>query len=272
MDLLNRFVNYKFKNIPIALRKYFFILIVCFSLRGIHAQHISFCKAYTESGEPIDLIYSREVPLAQSICILFDPGRKNISDNPVFLFIDRVSGNGKQNQFNKVFPAQPGRKWIAQSFKFIKDGKFDIYFTDSERNRLAGSTITVLSSSGIPEQPVQSINKYKDTDIIICERIFDGQPVNIKKNISIKLDNGMAYFFIKNNFPLNASRILARIFKKSKYAFDYDEFVAYKKYQIDPEWMDAFFKFKFEKTGEYKINVYDEKDLLIKTAYITVVN
>ncbi len=254
------------------MKKFFFIFIIGFCLSKIPAQHITFCKAYTETGEPIDVIYSREMPLNQSVCILFNAGKKDISDSPVFLFIDRITDYGKQNQFNKVFPAQPVRSWIAQSFKFIREGKYEIYFTDFERNRLAGASISI-SPAIIEKQPAQQLsNKYKDADIIICEKISAGQPVNIKKNISIKNDNGQVYFFVKSSSPLDIEKIFARFLRKSKYSTDYDEFVAYKKYQINPDWADTFFKFKFDKTGEYKINIYDEKDLLIKTAYITVVN
>lgn len=254
------------------MKKIFFILLIGFCFGKIQAQHITLCKAYTETGEPIDLIYSRELPLNQSVCILFNAGKKDISDSPVFLFIDRITDYGKQNQFNKVFQAQPGRSWIAQSFKFIREGKFEIYFTDSERNRLASSSITIAAAV-TEKQPAQQLsNKYKDADIIICEKINAGQPVNIKKNISIKNDNGQAYFFVKSSFPLDIEKIFARFLRKSKYANDYDEFVALKKYQINPDWADTFFKYKFDKAGDYKINIYDEKDLLIKTAYITVVN
>jgi hypothetical protein len=256
------------------LKNILFIFCILFCFGTSEAQHITLCKAYTETGDPIDLIYSKELMFNQSACILLNAGNKKISGNKVFLFIDRITDSGKQNQFNKIFQVGADNNWIAQTYKFIKDGRFEIYFLDANQNRLASSTITVAPLKESKLSTVLSKTSaagYPDAEIVFCERIQEGLPMNIRHSISFQKSNPV-YIYVKNDKPLDSEKISMRVFRKTKYALDYDEFVAVKKYQINFDWADAYFKYKFDKPGEYKIILYDEREILIKTAYISVTN
>lgn len=239
---------------------------------AVIAQHITICKAYTQAGEPIDIIYSKNISLNQTICLLFNTGNKKISGSNVFLFIDRTADGSKQNQFNKVYKIEKDKNWLACNFKFAKEGKFDIYFTDANKNRLAATTIMVGNNKETPSGQSVITNRYTNVEAVFCENVLSGLPINPKRNVSMKSEGGLVCLYLKNNNPFNTERIHVTIMRKSNRSIDYDEFVASKKYQLNPIWEDVFFKYTFTKTGEYKFSVADANDLLIKTAYITVIN
>ena len=236
------------------------------------AQHITICKAYTQAGEPIDIFYSKNISLNQTICFLLNTGNKKISGGTVFLFIDRTAEGSKQNQFNKAYRIEKDKNWLACNFKFAKDGKFEIYFTDANQNRIAATTIIVGNYKETLKEESITVNNNANVEAVFCENVLSGIPINPKQNVSLKSDGGLVCLYLKSNSPLNTERIHVTIMRKSNHSIDYDEFVASKKYQLNSDWEDVFFKYTFTKTGEYKFSVADEKELLIKTAYITVIN
>lgn len=248
------------------------ILIVFLLSPLVIAQHITICKAYTQAGEPIDIIYSKNISLNQTTCFLLNTGNKKISGSTVFLFIDRTAEGVKQNQFNKVYKIEKDKNWLACNFKFAKNGKFEIYFTDANQNRIAATTIIVGNYKETSSYQSISTNNYINVEAVFCENVLSGIPINPKRNVSLKSDGGLVCLFLKSNIPLNTERIHVTILRKSNYSIDYDEFAASKKYKLNSDWKDVFFKYTFTKTGEYKFSVADEKELLIKTAYITVIN
>jgi hypothetical protein len=248
------------------------VILILLYFSHTQAQHITFCKAYTENGDPIDLIYTKEFSFNLSVCILLNAGNKKISESSVFLFVDRITESGRQNQFNKVIRVDKDKNWIAQNYKFIKDGKFEIYFLDANKNRLALTSVIVAPIKEQKSLTQIPTNFYPTAEIILCEKIQDGLPVNIKHMVSLQRDKNAIYIYLKNNTPFDMEKFSMRLFRKTKYALGYDEFVTSKKYRINMDWADAYFQYKFDKPGEYKLDIYDEKDLLIKTAYISVVN
>ncbi len=252
--------------------KFIITFFILFLFGQAEAQHITICKAYTQAGEPIDIIYSKNISLNQTICFLLNTGNKKISGSTVFLFIDRTAEGSKQNQFNKVYRIEKDKNWLACNFKFTKDGKFEIYFTDANQIRIAATTIIVGNYKETPSDQLISTNSYVNVEAVFCENVLSGIPVNPKQNVSLKSDGGLVCLYLKSNSPLNTERIHVTIMRKSNYSIDYDEFVASKKYQLNSNWEDVFFKYTFTKTGEYKFSIADENELLIKTAYITVIN
>lgn len=248
------------------------IFILFLFVTALYAQHITICKAYTQTGEPIDIIYSKNISLNQTICFLLNTGNKKISGSSVFLSIDITTGGSKQNQFNKVYKLEKDRNWLAANFKFAKEGKYEIYFTDANKNRLTTINIIVGNYKETPNDQSISTNNYGNIEAVFCDNVLSGIPINPKRSVSLKSDKGLVCLYLKSSSPLNTDRIHVTIMRKSNYSIDYDEFVASKKYQLDPDWEDVFFKYTFTKVGEYRFSVADEKELLIKTAYITVIN
>ena len=257
------------------LSKFKFSILILFLLTHVViAQQIIICKAYTQNGVPIDVIYSKNISLDQSICILLNAGNKKISGSSVLLHIDQTSGEFRQSQFDKVYRIENGQNWFAANFKFTKEGKFEIYFNDANQKRLASTTIIVgnyKEPGPLPEEPI-NVNSDSGVEVIFCEQVLSGVPINPKQYVSLKSDGGSVYIYLKNSKPFLTGLLHVVIARKSRYNIDNEEFVASKKYKLDPGWADVFFKYKFLKEGDHKISIYNEREKLIKTAYITVTN
>lgn len=236
------------------------------------AQHITVCKAYTEFGTPIDIIYSQNIAVNQTVCILLNAGNKNISEKTITIFIDLNSNGVKQNQFSRSYQIEKGKNWFASNFKFGKEGVYDIYFTDEKKTRLGFIALIVGSPQQTKNELPVASTKYLNSEILFCSNVQSNTPVNIFQNVSLKLSGGSIYIFIRNNEPFFTETIRAVITRRNDPASEYNESISSKKYQIERDWTNAYFKNKFDKTGDYKISVFDENELLIKTAYITVTN
>jgi hypothetical protein len=251
------------------IKTFFIIIFLCSAV--ILAQRITLCKAYTNHGEPIDLVYSSSLSLNQSACILFSGENRKLIGKTITLFIDKISGNERENQINKIFKPVKDN-WIALFYKFTKEGKFEIYFTDEYKNRISALTINV----GTPKAPKlvePAFNpKYFTVDITLSDKIQSGKPVNTIRSISLGTEGGTIFICLNNNQPIGTNKILINTWRKKKYTTDYDEFIDSKKYELDGEWNDTYLRYRFTQPGDYKIYLYDEKELLIKTAYISVTN
>jgi hypothetical protein len=123
------------------LKKYFFLLIILFTV-DISAQRITLCRAYTNKGEPIDLIYSSRLTPDRSVCILFSGENKKLEGRTVLLFIDKIGGGIRKNRFSGRLTPAAGN-WAVQVFKFPENGKYEIYFTDENRKRYSALTTVV---------------------------------------------------------------------------------------------------------------------------------
>ncbi len=234
------------------------------------SQQVFISKGYTSSGEPIDIAYNSKVELDQSMCLILNNGKTNFSQNFIFLFIDIVTKSGRNNQLSKMIRPEKNSDWLLEKFKFAKEGNYEIYFTDFNRKKIAGASVSVTKKE---KKKVEVLPEIKPgLRIIFSRRIQNNNPFNVIDKVSMGRDGGEVYINIINNKPFNTDRLLLDIKRKSKTINDYDEFVDSKKFQINPEWNNTFLKYKFEKTGQYKINLLDEKELLIKTAYISVEN
>jgi hypothetical protein len=252
------------------LKKIFFVTVFLYAA-VIPAQRITICKAYTNHGEPIDLIYSSNLSLNQSVCILFSGENKKIFGKTLYLFIDRITGNERENQLNKILKPEK-ENWVAQFYKFTKEGKFEIYFADENKNRISASTVFIGSETETKKTEPLIPQKYNSVEVSLCEGIQFGKPFKIKSSVSISKDDGTIYVCLNSDQPLGTEKILLNIWRKAKYGSDYDEFTDSKKYQLDRAWNDTYFKYSFMRPGDYRIYLYDEKELLIKTAYISVTN
>ncbi len=118
---------------------------------------------------------------------------------------------------------------------------------------------------------MQSDNYYDGIGLIFCEKILvGGTPLGIIKSGSLSKHSGSIYIKLKQYSPLNTEAIHVDLWKIGNNSFDYDQYVESKKYKIDRTWYDTFFKYKFTRSGKYKIVIYNDSDAIIKTGYITI--
>lgn len=236
------------------------------------SQQIFFCRGYTESGEPIDPFISNKIPVNHSFTILLNCGKENFENNIIFITIEKIGTRFEQTDLSKMLRPDKNKNWITFIHKISEDGNYVVTFSEFNRKKIASSNF-VIEKPIVSRAPAQTTNYLMpNLKIIFCERIINGNPNGILEKISMLKNDGEVYIYIINNMPLKSSKLLVNIWKKKTSNSDYEEFVDTKKYQINYEWYDTFFKYRFEKKGEYKINFFNEKELLLKTTYISVEN
>lgn len=250
-------------------KAFLFIYLVTASFSG--AQELYFCESYTDNGEPIGHDFNWEInPWGTYIYILFK-APKIIEDPVLYLFIDKEE-EGRYEPFDsKAIPVEQPVKWIAYNYKFSQPGRYEIYFMNSEQKMIKKGVVklTYKSESNEDRQPVTS--KYYDKcEMIFCERVIAEKPLNNKISSSLRDNGGLIYVFLRMDKPLNTSFIKAEIWKKGGNAFEYDEFIAEKKFKTETNWTYSYFKYTFSDPGEYKIIVLNDTNVEMKTNFFTV--
>jgi hypothetical protein len=164
------------------------------------------------------------------------------------------------------------KNWIAFNYKISEEGIYKISFRDFNKKELASSSLKIEKPGTKKVESPQPGYLLPEIRIVFCERIVNGNPSGILEKISLLKSNGEVYIYLINNMPLKTNKLLVNIWRKKTSNSGYEEFVDTKKFAINYEWYDTYFRYRFEKKGEYKINFFNEKELLLKTAYISVDN
>lgn len=250
---------------------FFFIYLLFFTTNSF-SQQIFFCRGYTESGEPIDLFVGNKIPVNQSFVILYRTSSNEIESNIIFISIKKSEARYDHNNFDKMLRPDKNKNWIAVNHKISEEGNYTISFSDFNKKKLASSTLRIESSQSKKVDNPKPGYFTPDLRIVFCERVVNGVPAGVLEKISLLRTNGEVYIYLINNVPLKSNKLLVNNWRKKTPDSPYDEFIDTKKFAINYEWYDTFFRYHFEKKGEYKINFFNEKELLLKTAYITVDN
>lgn len=253
--------------------KIILIFIITFiSSNNLFPQELFFCRGYTETGNPIDSYISNKIPVNQSFVILLRAERNEFENNIMILSIEKKEARFNQIIISQILRPDKNKNWLVFNYKIMEEGNYVVTFTDFNRKKIVSSNLTI-EKPPISRSADQSTNYFMpNLRIVLCERIINGSPSGILQKISMLKNNGEAYIYLINNMPLKISKLLINIWRKKTPYSDYEEFVDSKKYQVNSEWYDTFFKYCFNGTGEYKINFFNEKEMLLKTTYITVEN
>ncbi len=249
-----------------------FIILVSM-LTIVKGQTVYVAQSITEQNEPINAHNYWEIePWGKSLFIILDNENQNLDGNIVYLFIDKYI-DGKYQPFDsKSINIQENSRRIKYDYKFSGTGKYKLYFINISQENIA-STIVTISEKVRKQNTTKRSNYYDSVELIFCEKVLvGGTPIGITKRASLRENGGQIYIKLTNFSPLKSEVILVDFWRKEYRSFEYDEYLESKKFRIDPEWSDTYFKYKFPKAGEYKIVIYNQEEVLIKTGYINVLN
>ena len=250
----------------------FLILTLVLSAGITAAQQVYFVDSYTEDGEPIGAKNVWTVkPWGSFIYILLDTENNVLPGNVIYLFIDKKNGDAYEAFDSKAINIDQKPKWVVYNYKFTQVGEYDVYFITNEQKRFAGEKVTITYEESYSRPKVTTNSVYYDNcSIVFCKKILvGGEPLGEVSSISLS-QLSTIYIQINNRRSLNTGKILVDIWRKKNRLFEYDEFVESKKYRINPDWNDAYFKYTFTTPGEYKFSIYNENEITIKTGYFTV--
>ncbi len=249
-----------------------FLLIILVSVNIAQTVYVS--DTVTESNEPINAKNYWEIdPWGKTLHVILDTENETIDGNVVYLFIDKFA-EGKYMTFDsKSVNIKQKTKRIKYDYNFSEVGKYKIYYVNISQQKLASVVITITEKSNRQNKVVKRSNYYDNIKLLFCEKVLvGGTPIGITKRASLSENNGEIYIKLTNFSPLQSEIILVDFWRKEHRSFEYDEYVESKKYRIDPEWADTYFKYRFLKAGEYKIVIYNQAEVLISTGYINVLN
>ncbi|MDH7603966.1 MAG: hypothetical protein QHH13_03615 [Melioribacter sp.] len=242
-------------------------LILLLSTIKIFSQEIIYCKAVTENGEPIGIISNRKIDVNSKIYILIKINELLITEN-INLLIEKINKNNKQNIFSASIKFNNQKNWAAYEYSFKQEGIYSISLVNNKEEKISTNFLLVENSQnnfiGINNSEI-----FPNSKIIFCEKVIGNKPVNIIEKISLHKSREVIIYFI-NNRPFNTDIIQVRIWKKKNINSPYEDFVDSKKFKIEPEWYDTYFKYQFNSEGYYRLDIFNDKELLLKRAYINV--
>ncbi|RMD50019.1 MAG: hypothetical protein D6830_03665 [Ignavibacteria bacterium] len=252
------------------LKSLFFIILF---ISGISfAQKIYFCQGVTSDGNPLNKVKSFEIdPSGNYLYILLDNDGIPLSTDLLYLFVDRFVGTSYEPFDSKVIKLDSNATWASYNYQFIEPGDYKIYFINIYQKKIAEARFSVkLREKYISERNAVTSSYYDFCQFVFCEIVLGGKPVRIKNRAYTSKNQGLMYAYINNGAPLNTNKIIVDIWKRGENSFDYDEFVETKKFKVEPDWPDTYFKYQFKKPGSYKFTVYNQNEVIMCKNYINV--
>ncbi len=250
------------------------ILLIAFFFLStiITAQTVSFAVSHTDNGQPIDAQMDWQIKNQTISLYIILNNDSRIPAPLVYLFIDKRDNDGSYYPFDsKVIKVDGSKDWIAFNYRFIEPGKYHAYFQSASQKRIADGNVVILKKSYTNNPFVKGKTQYyEDFKLKFCEVVIAGKPMNIS-NVFIQRRKGREVFlYMDSTHPLNTEKIMVSIFTKKEYDFGYEEFVDSKKYKVNPTWYDTFFKYRFMNAGDYKVMIFNDKEMLMATGYLSI--
>lgn len=249
---------------------FLFLLLVTST---VLTQNLYICESYTEDGSPIGPVNRLEIkPYGTAIYVLLE-NEKELNDPILYLFVDKLV-DGKFSPFDsKTLNVKNEDTWAVTSFEFKEQGIYEVYFLNSSQSRLASNKIEVFFSDEylIDSNPIVT-RSFGECQFIFCELVIDGKPTNLLNSVSLSISGGKVFIYLNNYVPFGIENIKIQVWDRSKTNNNYEKLVNSKKFKILPEWSDTFFRYKFNKIGEYRIDIFDNSDNFISSNIITVIN
>jgi len=247
-------------------------LFAAFSFSGLLGQTLYVAEAITENGEPIGANnYWKIKPWGKSLFIILDNEGKEIDDNIIYLFVDKKNDESYAPFDSKSVNIESRTTWVSYNYKFKESGQYEIYFINTSHQKLASLKVLIEAEEHSYTEAATTSRYYDNSKIIFCEKVlYGGSTLGVKNKSAFQENSGLIYLKLENYAPLKTSRILVDVWRKKNRAFEYDEFIESKKYQVNPDWPDTFFKYKFKETGQYKFTIYNENEVQITSGYFTI--
>jgi len=255
------------------LRKILFLLFLFIGAANLSAQHIFFCEENTTTGQPIghkirwDVVGSEQV-----VYVLLTAGDEPIQGPIVYMFIDK-SDDGQYYPFDsKAIKFEKEKQFLVYRYEFKESGNYSIYFQNAKQEEIAQEYVEIrLSSDAYRYNKTENPVYYEGSNVIFCQVVIDGTPINKRTVQSLSVHGSMCYIYINNFRPLNTTKFLVYFYRKDPSEFEYNDLVEIKKYKVEPTWEDAFFRYPFTQTGDYKVIIYNENELIMGNGYLSVV-
>ncbi len=249
------------------------ISLFMFLLLGsvVIGQELFVCENYTEDGTPVDVMEKVKIRPGGEHHYLLLKDKKIIDGSMVYLFIDKfVNGNFEPFESNPIHLDRE-KNWLVYEYFFREEGRYKINIVSSSNKLLASKRVNVtVEEEYLEPQDTYYETTYSTRKIKFAEAILGGKPANIVSSLKLQRENNVVFIYLDNRAPLHTTRIRVEIERDNDGNKDFEEKVTTKKYKVQPDWKDTYFRYEFDKAGIYKFTVFNELDLMIDYGYFTV--
>ncbi|MCF8261920.1 MAG: hypothetical protein K9J12_14165 [Melioribacteraceae bacterium] len=251
-------------------------LLVCllFSTSNfIHAQELFFAANHDKNGNPIvsQTIWEMK-PWGVTIDIVYNNGESNFNFDNLYLYIDKLGGDDFVPFDSKALTVNKRTNWISYLYEFKEEGTYNVLLRSSDQRILAEKELTIKIAERFVSSEFSHFNfYYRDLKMYFCDWVINEKPVNVREEISLYKDRGKVVVYLKQKNPLMTDTLIVDVWRQNENSNDFDEFIQTKRFGLEPQWPDAFFKYRFRKPGEYKIAVYSDNSKLMHEKRLKVV-
>ncbi len=253
------------------------------------SSKIIFCEG-VENNEPVNAATSFLIPSNGGIVTIQVDNGKALKTTELILDVyKKPAGSTEYSEFVETkrytIEATWNRPYFDYTFAGVGEYKFSVYNADEVwinsatiTMKLKGGSSTTTStggrgsnnSRGGGQTDVVDTYYYTDCDIIFCEEVKNGSPVNASTSFTIPKAGGYLSVQVANGKAMKTTQLVVDVYKKPKGGSDYTEFVETKRYDIEATWTGPYFEYTFYNKGDYKFAVYNADEVWINTGYVTI--
>ena len=252
------------------------VILFCTS---VFAQQIYFSQSYSDNGEPIGASNKWQInPKGGYVYILYDNEKKGDLDRGTYyVMVDKKSNDMFEAFDSKSIKLNEEKDWLVYNYIFNEAGTYKVYFMAPGQKRLAEETVEIsilggdiVSDNVVPERTIKTSAYYEDMRMYFCEWVINDRPIHPKQQTSLRQKEGWIFLYMNLNAPINSDKLVVEIWRKKFGSLSHDQYIETKEYAVTPEWTYSFFRYQFKEVGDYKFNIYTDKDVLIGSRYIKV--
>ena len=250
----------------------------------VPAGKVVLCGSYDETGIPSDINSSWDLdPSGGFVYILYS--QEKLIDRNLTLSVKKKNSSGSYITFDSknisYDPAKTKKNWVVYDYKFTDEGDFKVSFSASNSNTELASTLCnfKFSISDANEKNKQKINDIKngenvDTYYFKDSKITLGDSVNTNAVVygeatQFNLINGKRDVVVKlqQDNALNITDAKVEVYGGT----DYKEKFSTDKFSIPSKtWNWIKVPVSFNKPGKYVVDIYNEDNVFINSAYLEI--
>jgi hypothetical protein len=228
-------------------------------------QRLSFCAAHSPEGKPIGA--SNNFDLKQSgdpVEFVFQAAEPMISPK-LYFFIDRWEDERYVEYDTKTHIPEHGSRWAALQYRFTRSGTYRVLVLNADKQELCRNEVQVRVA-----EDEDSPEYFEGATILVCSAAPKGIPIDTLDTYLIRTGQvPRLSILLKHNRPLAMNRLLADVWLGSG-----DEgpglFLETIELHVRPEWTYTQFKYEFGSYGVYTFRLYNEQEVYIGTARVSM--
>lgn len=260
---MDNFLSLIFKQIDHLLSKLSistFFLLAVFALNSF-GQQLFFCEKVLADGSPSGVAEK---------WIIDDNG------GAVYLLYEHYAAL----DVKKLTYTVTGKSVAASKEVYVNGEKdhavLDYFFTEPGKYKVTvgiGDIVYTSSIIEIDRAGTSGVNTYyyKNSQIIACESVDGGEAVRPGKEFVISSRGGYVSFQVINDGkPVEAEKLVVDIYRKGPDSDTYDYLVATMNYDVEKSWKKPYFRYTFNMSGDYRLNVFNENDVWINSSFVII--